>query len=432
MSVERRHGSALRRAAWTAWISAACTLIVLGAQTGRDAACATAAPPPRPTCDLPSVPLLPVAAVSSAEFAAAAACGSHLDVTGPLGTVRVQVVEECRTCALGELDMSREAFERIAGPGPSRVRVRYHTARNPQMARPVGFRLKPGSSPHWLAIQVVDHGNPLRTLEIRDGATWRRLPRATDNYWVASRGAGPGPYTVRITDMYGHHLTSGGIHLHPTTIQRTPHRLYSPSVASPPPPTRALTSRTTPQASPSPGPRHQPPPGRRGRPPLASRDLTPPPPQDLTRPGPRDLTSPGPQDPTHPDPARLAPRDLTSPGPQDLTQRGLTSPAPRHPAQRDLTSPGPPDPARPGPRDQMSAGPGGPSVPDGQAPAPGPSAPAPAAQGTDASGQIARADTDRHGAAARSDVGDRQAEHREPPPHRGTLTALPTTRPFLC
>jgi expansin (peptidoglycan-binding protein) len=33
------------------------------------------------------------------------------------------------------------------------------------------------------------------------------------NYFVASSGIGPGPYTFRVTDMYGHVLTDTGIPL---------------------------------------------------------------------------------------------------------------------------------------------------------------------------------------------------------------------------
>ncbi|MBB6474712.1 expansin EXLX1 family cellulose-binding protein [Sphaerisporangium rubeum] len=247
--MERRHGPALRRVAWTAWVSAACTLILLGGRAGRDAACAVAAPPAGGTCSLAGASA-PVAAVSSVEFAGSAACGGYLDVTGPLGTVRVQVAEECRTCALGELDMSREAFQRIAGSGTARVRVSYHAVRNPEVPRPVGFRLTPGATRDWLAVQVVDHGNPLRTLEIRDGGSWRALPRTADNHWLAPRLTGSARYAFRVTDVYGQRLTTTGIRPAPGSVQRTSRRLYSPASASPAPTPRALSARTHPRAAP--------------------------------------------------------------------------------------------------------------------------------------------------------------------------------------
>ncbi|MFC6085467.1 expansin EXLX1 family cellulose-binding protein [Sphaerisporangium aureirubrum] len=289
MSVERRLAPALRRrVAWTAWVAAACTLVVLGGQAGRDAACAAASGPARAgwaagreggTCSLPGAPPgRHVAAVSAVEYAGAAACGAYLDVTGPLGTVRVQVVEECRACALGELDMSRPAFDRIAGldgGGVGRVRVRYHTVRNPEVPLPVAFRLKRGASPGLLAIQAIDHGNPLRTLEIRERGRWRHLPRAADNYWMTPGGAGSGPYTVRITDVYGQRLTARGIHLAFGRIQRTTHRLYSPASSSPAPRLRTTTSRPRNVPDRPPRPATTPPPVRASAPP-AVRPATPP------------------------------------------------------------------------------------------------------------------------------------------------------------
>ncbi|MDH2424632.1 expansin EXLX1 family cellulose-binding protein [Sphaerisporangium sp. TRM90804] len=239
MNAERRHArqpGLRQRVAWAASMAAALTLLALGAQAGRNAACAGEAAVPDPagvvagTCSLTgAVRGDMVTAVSSAEYAGSAACGAYLDVTGPRGTVRVQVIDECPACPPGRLDMSPAAFARIADPGESAVAVSYHTVHNPAVPRPVAFRLKKGSSARWLAIQAVDHGNPLRSLEILDDGRWRALTRDSGNYWVAGRGAGAGPYTVRITDVHGQRLTAGGITLGSERLQRTGRRLYGPT-----------------------------------------------------------------------------------------------------------------------------------------------------------------------------------------------------------
>ncbi|MFC4532315.1 expansin EXLX1 family cellulose-binding protein [Sphaerisporangium dianthi] len=245
-----------QRLMWALAMGSALTMVALGAQAGRNAACAAAAPgPDRPAgllrtlsgdCSLTgAVQGDLVAAVSPAEYAGSAACGAYLDVTGPRGIVRVQVVDECRSCAAGELDLSRPAFARIAAPGHGVVPVDYHRVRNPEVARPVAFRLKRGSSADWLAIQAVDHGNPLRRLQILRGGLWRDLSRASDNYWVAGDGAGAGPYSVRITDVYGQRLVATGIHLSPGGLQRTTRRLYAPSSSSPAPSTWGAAARRT-------------------------------------------------------------------------------------------------------------------------------------------------------------------------------------------
>lgn len=258
MSSDRRHAAVWQRLAWGASLVTALALVALGAQAGKNAACAASA---RTTgravfggagalggdCSLSGAlrgDLL--AAVSAEEYAGSAACGAYLDVTGPLGTVRVQVVDGCPPCAPGELDLSRSAFARIAGPGQEIVRVGYHTVHNPEIPRPVAFRLKKGSSPRWLAIQAVDHGNPLQRLEILKDGRWRALSRDSDNYWVAAHGIGVGPYTVRITDVYGQRLIATGIHLAPEGLQRTTRRLYAPATASPVPRAFPPAGRTAP------------------------------------------------------------------------------------------------------------------------------------------------------------------------------------------
>ncbi|WP_248959510.1 expansin EXLX1 family cellulose-binding protein [Sphaerisporangium perillae] len=255
--------AAWQRLAWAMSMGTALAMLALGASAGKNAACAAASPDPGDPAGVLSLFARGcslsgavrgdlVAAVSPVEYAGSAACGAYLDVTGPRGTVRVQVIDECRSCAAGELDLSRAAFARIAGPDRGVVPVRYHRVRNPAVPRPVAFRLKKGSSPRWLAIQAVDHGNPLRRLQILHEGHWRDLSREYDNYWVADRGAGSGPYTVRITDVYGQRLVASGIHLVPEGIQRTTRRLYVPAAASPAPPAGAA-QRTTGNAPPRAG-----------------------------------------------------------------------------------------------------------------------------------------------------------------------------------
>jgi hypothetical protein len=51
------------------------------------------------------------------------ACGMCLEVTGPLGTVRVRVVDKCPGCQKGDIDLSPTAFEVIAKKGDGRVKI---------------------------------------------------------------------------------------------------------------------------------------------------------------------------------------------------------------------------------------------------------------------------------------------------------------------
>jgi expansin (peptidoglycan-binding protein) len=161
-------------------------------------------------------------ALSPGEYADAAACGGYLDVTGPDGKVRVQVVDQCPECPAGHIDLSRKAFDRIADPVRGIVPVTYRAVRNPRLPDPLAFRIKEGASQWWFAVLVIDHGNPLRTVEVRPaGGSWQRAARTDYNYWLRDSGAGPGPYAIRVTDAYGRRATVTGIRLSPGKVQRT-------------------------------------------------------------------------------------------------------------------------------------------------------------------------------------------------------------------
>jgi expansin (peptidoglycan-binding protein) len=161
-------------------------------------------------------------ALSPGEYADAAACGGYLDVTGPRGTVRVKIVDQCPECPAGHVDLSREAFARIADPVRGVVPVTYRAVVNPRLPGPLSFRIKEGASQWWFAVLVIDHGNPLRTVEVRPaGGGWQRVTRTDFNYWLRDSGLGPGPYAIRVTDVYGRRATVTGIRMSPERIQRT-------------------------------------------------------------------------------------------------------------------------------------------------------------------------------------------------------------------
>jgi len=184
-------------------------------------------------------------ALSPGEYAAAAACGGYLDVTGPKGTVRAQIVDLCPECPAGHVDLSREAFARIADPVRGVVPVTYRAAVNPRLPGPLTFRIKDGASQWWFAVLVGNHGNPLRSVEVKPaGQGWQRLTRTDYNYWLRDSGLGSGPFAVRVTDVYGRRTVASGIALSPERTQRTSVFMYGRS-APRPAPGRTQTRRPT-------------------------------------------------------------------------------------------------------------------------------------------------------------------------------------------
>ncbi|MFY1616941.1 expansin EXLX1 family cellulose-binding protein [Micromonospora sp. WMMD736] len=202
------------------------------------------------TCSFPGPPADRLyAALGSSQYAKAAACGSYLDVTGPKGTVRVLVMDQCGGCGSSKIDLSKEAFGRIADRSQGIASVTYRTVVDPSLDGSLTFRIKGGASQWWFAVQVGNHGNPLRSVEAKGpSGGFRKAARQVDNYWTIEDGIGPGPYTIRVTDVYGHQATATGIRMTPRKVQRSTASL----VAAPPPPSPTPTPSLTPSLSPTP------------------------------------------------------------------------------------------------------------------------------------------------------------------------------------
>jgi expansin len=203
-------------------------------------------------------------ALSPSEYGAAAACGSYLEVTGPNGSVKVQVADQCPECAAGHIDLSQQAFSQIAQLSAGLVPVTYRTIINPPLPAPLSLRVKEGSSQYWLALLPIGNGNPITSVRVSSPSKgWQNLTHASYNYWLAASGMGPGPFTVQLTDSVGHQATLTGISLTPGVVQATRTYMYgagSPVVAAPAGP--ATTASVTPSPSParsttSPAPAHQ-------------------------------------------------------------------------------------------------------------------------------------------------------------------------------
>ncbi|MFJ5598250.1 expansin EXLX1 family cellulose-binding protein [Micromonospora parva] len=186
-------------------------------------------------CSNPSAPANRLyVALGPTEYSAGAACGGFLDVVGPKGTVRVLIMDQCPECQPGHLDLSREAFARIADPVQGVVPVTYRAVVNPPLPGPLTFRIKEGASQWWFAVRVGNHGNPLRSVEVRqrDSDPWQPAARQDYNYWLIASGVGPGPFTLRVSDVYGNRVTVGGIRMAPGQVQNSTVRMYAPGGAA--------------------------------------------------------------------------------------------------------------------------------------------------------------------------------------------------------
>lgn len=148
-----------------------------------------------------------VAAMNIGQFLGSAVCGSCVEIDGPKGTLRVRIVDSCPDCPLlGHLDLSAEAFEKLANPIDGRVKVRWRMVSCDNVVGPVRYRFKEGSNPYWAGIQVFNHRQPVTKLEYWKEGAWVTVKRESYNYFVAPKGMGTGPIKVRVTGLDGQTL----------------------------------------------------------------------------------------------------------------------------------------------------------------------------------------------------------------------------------
>ncbi|WP_325100381.1 expansin EXLX1 family cellulose-binding protein [Streptomyces broussonetiae] len=164
---------------------------------------------------------LMVAAMNVTDYESAKACGAYVLVRAAGGAaITVRIVNECPSpCAPGQLDLSRQAFAKLADPSVGRLPITWSLL-SPDLPGTIAVRYKAGSTKWWCGIQVTGHRNPVAALEVRTADGWRRLPRTDYNYFLSADGTGCGG-ALRITDVYGERLTVDGIAVRPDVSQPT-------------------------------------------------------------------------------------------------------------------------------------------------------------------------------------------------------------------
>jgi expansin (peptidoglycan-binding protein) len=155
-------------------------------------------------CEFPANAADPyVGAINAPQWNGAAHCGECLEVTGPLGSVRVRIVDECPECAVGDVDMHPDAFAQIAEIEDGRVPISWTRVDCPVSGNVIS-RVSQGSNPFYIGL-VADHYRiGVADMSIRVASTWHAMVRQDYNRFVYT-GAGEvdPPFDVRITSTAG-------------------------------------------------------------------------------------------------------------------------------------------------------------------------------------------------------------------------------------
>ena len=162
-----------------------------------------------------------ITAMNLPDYNCAELAGAYLEVTGELGTINVLVTDELPEGKKGDLDLYTDAFPLIAPVEKGRVPcswkiVPLDTAED----APLNYRYKVGSTAFWCAVQVRNHRYPIERLEyLNSDGEFVELPRRNFNYFEAQSGLGKGPFTFRITDIYGQVVIDEDIPFTPDEVQ---------------------------------------------------------------------------------------------------------------------------------------------------------------------------------------------------------------------
>lgn len=145
-----------------------------------------------------------IVAMNLADYNNAQLAGAYIEVTGELGTINMLVTDLLPEGKKGDLDLYTDAFPLIAPVEKGRVPVSWKiipldSAEN----EPVSYKYKEGTTEYWCGVQVRNHRYPITRLEYLDeNGEFVEIERRQYNYFESDK-MGKGPFTFRITDIYG-------------------------------------------------------------------------------------------------------------------------------------------------------------------------------------------------------------------------------------
>lgn len=145
-----------------------------------------------------------VAAMNITDYNNAQLAGAYIEVTGELGSIKMLVTDLLPEGKKGDVDLCEDAFPLIAPVEKGRVDISWKiipldTAED----APVSYKFKEGSSPYWCGVQVRNHRYPVSKLEyMNENGEFIELERKQYNFFESDE-MGAGPFTFRVTDIYG-------------------------------------------------------------------------------------------------------------------------------------------------------------------------------------------------------------------------------------
>ena len=154
-------------------------------------------------CSFPKASGVPmVVAMNEKQYAQANLCGACLRVSYKGKSVVVKVVDRCPECPMNALDLSREAFSRLADNKVGVIQVSWQMIPC-STTSPMQYFYKEGSSQWWTALQVRNHRKPIEQLSLYKSGKWTKLKRERFNYFIDTKGFGKSAVRIQVKSLDG-------------------------------------------------------------------------------------------------------------------------------------------------------------------------------------------------------------------------------------
>ncbi len=151
-------------------------------------------------------------AMNKAQYDNSNACGAYVKITNEKNNnqVVVQILDQCPECDYGHIDLSPEAFAKLAPLSDGITPIKWEYIKSPE-DKNMSIRFKEGSNPWWTAVQVINPRYMVLSIEAKNqNNEFVALERQSYNYFLDPDGiknGEEGPYELRITDVNGHSVT---------------------------------------------------------------------------------------------------------------------------------------------------------------------------------------------------------------------------------
>ncbi len=149
-------------------------------------------------------------ALPPAGFDGGTACGTCVEIKGPLATLVSRVSLECPGCAADQIDIDTVSFNTITGGGGSGI---YDVEVRPipcPVTESVRYSMNSGTNPFYLNLSPANFRHPIDTLQVNFGSGFTAMARGSNSndFSISMASAVAATVKIKATDIFGQAIQS--------------------------------------------------------------------------------------------------------------------------------------------------------------------------------------------------------------------------------